>query len=208
MLKLGKTEFKVKKADLSAAFRTWDDEEDTEFVWCIDIELEEGQLIFDDEEYEGEDDYEDDYEETVSPSLYHDNGFRIDNVHSWKELEGVILEWEDRENDNGEDAGYIYTFEHDAITEGKIEFLKRNGNKYLVRWSGMVEDEIPFEFEGELDFTGIEVDSASISNKEELKSAMMQFIDMEEFKCVLESGYNKDDGERHNIWRFVPKDAN
>lgn len=207
MLKLGKTEFKVKKADLSAAFRTWDDEEDTEFVWCINIEMEEGQLIFDDEEYEGEDDFEDDYEDTVSPSLYHDNGFRIDNVHSWKELEGVILEWKDRENDNGEDAGYIYTFEHDAITEGKIEFLKRNGNKYLVRWSGMVEDEIPFEFEGELDFTGIEVDSASIPNKEELKSAMMQFIDMEEFKCVLESGYNKDDGERHNRWRFVPKDA-
>lgn len=207
MFKLGKTEFKIKSADLSASFTTWDDEE-TEFVWHIDVEMEEGKLIFDDEENEGEDDFEDDYEDTVSPILYHDNGFQIDNVHSWKELEGVILEWEDRENDNGEDAGCIYTFEHDAITEGKIEFLKRNGIKYLVRWSGMVEDEIPFEFEGELNFTGISADSASISNQVELKSAMMQFIDMEEFKCVSESGYDKEDGERHNTWRLVQKDAN
>ncbi len=147
-------------------------------------------------------------EDTVSPSLYHENGFRIDDVHSWKELEGVILEWEDRENDNGEDAGYVFAFYHEAITEGKIEFLKRNGNKYLVRWTGMAEDEIPFEFEGELKFSGILVDSASISNQEELKSAMMQFIDMEEFTCVSESSYGKEDGERHNTWRLVPKDAN
>lgn len=201
MFKLGKSEFKIKSADLHASYTTWDDEE-IEFVWHIDVEMEEGKLIFDDEENEGEDDYED----IVSPSLYHQNGFRVD-VHSWKELEGVILEWEDRENDNGEDAGYVYTFYHEAITEGKIEFLKRNGNKYLVRWSGMVEDEISFEFEGELDFSGILVDSASISNQEELKSAMMQYIDMEEFECVSESGYDKEDGERHNTWRCVPKDV-
>ncbi len=203
MFKLGKSEFKVKKADLRASFTTWDDEEDTEFVWYIDVEMEEGKLTFDDEENEGEDDDE----ETVSPSLYHNNGFRIDGVHSWKELEGVILEWEEEENDYGE-AGYVDTFDMEAITEGRIEFLKRNGNKYLVRWTGVVEDEIPFEFEGELNFTGISADSASISNQEELKSAMMQFIDMEEFKCVLESGYDKEDGERHNTWEFAPKDAN
>lgn len=62
----------------------------------------------------------------------------------------------------------------------------------------MVADETPFEFEGELDFIGILVDSASISNQEKLKVTMMQFIDMEEFTCVPESSYDKDDGERHN----------
>lgn len=199
MFKLGKSEFKIKEADLHAVFITWDDEEDIQLVWGIDIEAEEGQLILEEDEEE--------WEETVRPSLYHENGFRIDHVHSWKELEGVILEWDERENDNGEDAGFVSTFDSEAIVEGKIEFLKRNGNKYLVRWSGMVEDETPFEFEGELDFSGIIVDSASISNQEELRAALEPFIDMEEFECVPESGYVKDNGERHNRWTCVPKDA-
>ncbi len=34
MFKLGKSEFKVKKADLHASFTTWDDEE-IEFVWYM-----------------------------------------------------------------------------------------------------------------------------------------------------------------------------
>ncbi len=71
----------------------------------------------------------------------------------------------------------------------------------------MMED-VPFEFEGELNFSGISADSASISNLEELKSAMMEFIDIDEFKCVSESSYDKDDGEKHNVWSFVPKDVN
>ncbi len=62
MFKLGKSEFKIKSADLHAAFTTWDDEE-IEFVWHIDVEMEEGRLIFDDEENE------DDYEDIVSPSV-------------------------------------------------------------------------------------------------------------------------------------------
>lgn len=198
MFKLGKSEFDVKEAVLSAAFTTWDDEEDTEFLWHIDIEMEKGILIFDDE---------DDYEETACPMLYHNNGFCVD-VRSWKELEGVTLEWEEEENDDGYDAGGIFAFYHESITEGKIEFLKRNGNKFLVRWSGMMEEEVPFEFEGELEFSRIHADSASLSNLEELKSAMAEFIDMDEFECVSESSYDKDDGERHNIWSFTPKDVN
>ena len=198
MFKLGNSEFEIEKAELIAAFETWDDEEDTSLTWGINIEMAEGPLILDDEEDE------EDEGETVSPSLYHDNGFRIDQAHSWKELEGVVLEWEEEENDNGEDAGFISTFDSEAITEGKIEFLKRNGDKYLVRWSGVTEYEIPFEFEGELDFTGIVVDSASISNQEELKSAMTPFIDVDEFECVLEEHY---DGERHYRWNCMPKDA-
>ena len=193
MFKLGESEFEIKEADLTAAFRTCDDEEDTEFVWVIYIKMEEGTL--------------DEDEETVSPCLYHENGFRIEDVHSWKELEGVTLEWDEEENDNGEDAGYIQTFDTEIITEGRIEFLKRNGRKYLVKWSGVTEYETPFEFEGELDFSGILVDSASIPNQEELEAAMTPFIDMEEFECVPESGYDKDDGERHYRWTCVPKDV-
>ena len=201
MFKLGNSEFEIEKAELIAAFETWDDEEDTSLTWGINIEMAEGPLILDDEEGE------EDEGETVSPSLYHDNGFRIDQAHSWKELEGIVLEWAEEENDNGEDAGFISTFDSEAITEGKIEFLKRNGNKYLVRWSGVTEYETPFEFEGELDFTGIVVDSASISNQEELKSAMTPFIDVDEFECVLEEHYDKEDGERHYRWNCMPKDA-
>ncbi len=35
MFKFGKSEFKIKSADLSASFTTYDDEEDTEFVWYM-----------------------------------------------------------------------------------------------------------------------------------------------------------------------------
>ena len=173
MFKLGESEFEVETAELYAVFQTWDDEEDTSLVWCINIDMEEGTLAPEDEE--------DEDEETVSPNLYHENGFRIEQAHSWKELEGVVLEWEEEENDNGEDAGFIHTFDTEMITEGKIEFLERNGDKYLMRWSGVTEYETPFEFEGELEFTGILADSASISNQEELKSALAPFIDMDEF---------------------------
>ncbi len=194
MFKFGGSEFKVENAELYAVFTTYDDEEDTGLVWCIDIDMEEGTL-------------EEEEEETVSPNLYHENGFRIDDVHSWKELAGVTLEWEEEENDYGEYAGYIHTFDNEAIIEGKIEFLNRNGSKYLVRWSGITEYETPFEFEGELNFTGIFADSASVSELEELKSIMMEFIDMDEFECVPESGYDKDNGEHHSRWTFIPKNV-
>ena len=197
MFKLGESEFEVETAELYAVFQTWDDEADTSLVWCINIDMEEGTLAPEDEE--------DEEEETVSPNLYHENGFRIEQAHSWKELEGVVLEWEEEENDNGEDAGFIHTFDTEMITEGKIEFLERNGDKYLARWSGVTEYETPFEFEGELEFTGILADSASISNQEELKSALAPFIDIDEFECVPEENYDKDDGERHYRWKCVLK---
>lgn len=192
MLKYGETELDVKYADLHAVFTTYDDEEDTCLVWCIDIETEEGTL--------------EEEEEPVSVNLYHENGFRIDDIQSWKDLEGVVLEWEEEENDYGEDAGFIRTFDSEVITEGKIEFLERNGRKYLVRWSGVTEYETTFEFEGELDFTGILAESASIPDVEGLKSKMTEFIDMDEFECVPEEGYDKDNGEHHNRWTFIPKD--
>ena len=197
MFKLGESEFEVETAELYAVFQTWDDEADTSLVWCINIDMEEGTLAPEDED--------DEDEETVSPNLYHENGFRIEQAHSWKELEGVVLEWEEEENDNGEDAGFIHAFDTEMITEGKIEFLERNGDKYLARWSGVTEYETPFEFEGELKFTGILADGASISNQEELKSALAPFIDMDEFECVPEESYDKDDGERHYRWKCVLK---
>ncbi len=191
MFKLGKSEFKVEEAVLSASFVIWDDAEDTEFVWCLEMDMEEGELVIDEE---------DEYSEELSPRLYHENGFRID-VQSWKELEGVALEWEEEENDNGEDAGFIYMGYHAAITQGKIEFLKRNGDKFLVRWSGMAEDEVPFEFEGEVHFRGILAD-CMIEDLKELESNLMEFTDMEGFECVKQSSYDNSNGKRYR-YQFV-----
>ena len=42
MFKLGNSEFEIEKAELIAAFETWDDEEDTSLTWGINIEMAEG----------------------------------------------------------------------------------------------------------------------------------------------------------------------
>lgn len=60
-------------------------------------------------------------------------------------------------NEKGEEAGSLYVFEHEDVIKGTIEFLRREGRKYYIRWSGTANvfwnDEygadVPFAFEEE-----------------------------------------------------------
>ena len=230
MFKLGNSEFQMKGSSFYAGFS--DDkmnvrmqcEPKNDFSWHIDIGMEYGPLItklkeddddydeeYDDDNDEYDDDGYDDYEE-VSPHLYHNNGFSL-NIRSWKAIEGMSKIWEEEYNEDDEEAGGLCVFEHEDVTSGTIEFLKRQGNEFFIRWTGTAnvywDDEygadVPFEFEGWIPFKGIFAGCDRISDRKELEQAMAEFIDISEFECVLEASHEIEGGISYD-WRYVPKD--
>lgn len=199
MLKLGKLEFEVESADLFAEFSDagmgiFDPaakKKYPEFVWFLEINAEEGDFA----EWipENTDEDEEPLQETVAPVLYHNNGFAMD-VKSWKDLEGLDKTWESEYNEYGEEAGCFYVFEHEDVTSGKIEFLKREGNVFRIRWSGTANvfwddeygEDVPFEFEGDVTFSELGTSFVGITDLECVKAALSDYIDMDEFEFKSE----------------------
>lgn len=178
-------------------------------MWYIDINMESGKFItkLNEEELE---EGEEPFYETVIPCLYHNNGFSI-CTNSWKDIEKIVLNWDSEYNENDEEAGNLYVFEHEEITKGKIEFLERRGNNFLIRWTGTANvywnDEygadVPFAFEGEVAFEGINAHCITISTLDELKPAMMEFINLDEFDCIAEESRNNGTSTDYT-WKFKP----
>ncbi|MDE6620861.1 MAG: hypothetical protein K2K74_10320 [Lachnospiraceae bacterium] len=219
MFRLGKLEFEVEYATVCASYaepklnqRAGSMKAEETFDWTIDIDMKAGDFVYElsDEELEELDEDEEPFYESVSPRLYHNNGFVL-NISSWKELEGQTLAWESEYNANGEEAGFLYVFEHEAVTKGKIEFLERRGNVFLVRWSGMANvywndeygEDVPFLFEGEVRFTGIGAYSDVERTEEEVRTAMQKYINMDELVCESEDSH-KIIGGRSYRWKYVP----
>lgn len=214
MLKLGNLDFAVNFAELRGVFtdaamsRRMSNEEKPSFSWYLEICTEEGELIteadFDEEDEE--------IYEVVRLRLYHNNGFSL-NVKSWKALEGLSKIWTSSENEAGEEAGTLYVFEHEAVTSGRIEFLKRSGSTFFVRWSGTADvcwnkeygKDVPFLFEGEVEFSGISAECDKIDSLAELEPVMTEFIDLKEFTCVSEKSHKIQKGTSYS-WKFAPKE--
>lgn len=237
MFKIGSSEFELEHGSFYAGFS--DDrmnvrmccEPENSFSWHLDINMQEGPLITQsknhekdyDDDYDDEDDYnsddsEDDYDdedgyddyESVEPRLYHNNGFSL-NVRSWKSVEGMSKVWEEEYNEDEEEAGCLYIFGHDPVTSGKIEFLKRKGTEFLVKWTGTAnvywdeeyDTDVPFEFEGWISFGGILACCDRISDRSELEEAMKEFINVDEFECVSEESHEITGGRSYR-WKYKP----
>ncbi|MEW9095330.1 MAG: hypothetical protein AB2417_09640 [Clostridiaceae bacterium] len=219
MFKLGKLKFDVESATFSGSFmdsamsKRMQSTGLAEFHWFIEIDMNAGDFAteLDDEELEDLEDDEEIYYESVSPRLYHNNGFRLD-IKSWKDIEGLSLKWDSRYNANGEEAGTLYVFEHEDVTNGIIEFLERNGNKFLVRWTGTANvywddeygEDVPFSFEGEVEFSGVSAHCDDISTLDELKIVMTDFINLDEYKCIFNDTHEIKTGISH-VWKFFPE---
>ncbi|MDE6052690.1 MAG: hypothetical protein K2G55_02770, partial [Lachnospiraceae bacterium] len=96
MFRLGKLEFEVESATVWATYmepkvnqRAGSMKAEETFDWAIDIFMKEGDFVCElsEEELEELDEDEEPFYESVSPRLYHNNGFTL-NISSWKELEG------------------------------------------------------------------------------------------------------------------------
>lgn len=219
MFTLGKLKFDVENATFSGGFidsamsKRMQSTGLAEFHWFIEIDMNAGDFVteLDDEELENLEDDEEIYYESVSPRLYHNNGFRID-IKSWKDIEGLSLKWNSQYNANGEEAGTLYVFEHEAVTSGTIEFLERNGKRFLVRWTGTANvywddeygEDVPFSFEGEVEFSGVSAYCDDISTLDELKIAMTDFINLDEYKCIFNDTHEIKTGVSH-VWKFSPE---
>jgi len=213
MFKLGNSEFEIEKGSFHAYFaddkmnRRMQCEPKNWLSWHIDIQMESGPLVTELKNDEEEEDYEE-----VSPYLYHNNGFSLD-VRSWKSVEGISKIWEEPYNEDEEEAGTLCVFGHEDVTSGKIEFLKRKGSVFSVRWSGTANvywdeeygENVPFEFEGELLFEGVYAGCDRLSNQKELEDAMAEFIDISEFECVSKE-HHKISGGISYSWRYAPRD--
>lgn len=219
MFQLGKLEFGVKSANVYAGYcepvinqRAGSGNAVEEMTWHIDIDMERGKFVCElsEEDLAELDEGEEPFYESVSPRLYHNNGFEL-NISSWKELEGLTLDWESEENENGEEAGTLYVFGHEEVTKGTIEFLERRGNIFLMRWSGTANvfwndeygEDVPFTFEGEVTFDGISAHSDVEYTEEEIRTAMKKFINMDEFVCEKEDSHEIIGG-RSYTWKYVP----
>ncbi len=223
MFKLGKLEFEVESAVIDAVFSDAGmgvldplrKENQPEFKWYLEIEMKDGDFVT---EWipDDEDDDDEPFYESVSPILYHNNGFRMD-VKSWKDLEGMSKTWESDCNEDGEEAGYLYVFEHEDVTSGTIEFLKREGNVFYVKWNGTANvfwndeygEDVPFEFEGDATFKGLLTLGVDVTNLEDVKIKLSKYIDMGEFEFESEECNDRDSGENgmkivHRFY-FVPK---
>lgn len=219
MFKLGKLIFEVERAKIRADYfepvinqRAGSMCSEEDFSWTIDIQMKEGDFVYElsSEELDELEEGEEPFYESVSPYLYHNNGFALD-ISSWKELEGQTLCWESEYNENDEEAGSLYVFEHEAVTSGKIEFLERRGTVFLMRWSGTANvywndeygEDVPFVFEGEVCFEGIGAHSDVALTEEEVRAAMQKYINMEEFVCVSQDSHKIDRG-RSYTWKYIP----
>lgn len=222
MLKLGDLEFEVESADLSAAFSEagmsiFDPPEIynyPEFVWFLEIDTEEGDCF----EWIPDDSDEDEepFYERAAPCLYHNNGFRMD-VKSWKALEGMSKTWASECNEAGEEAGCLYVFEHEDVTSGRIEFLKREGNVFRVRWSGTANifwndeygKDVPFNFEGDVTFSELLALCVDITDLDGVKEELSEYIDMNEFEFEAEEIYERSSSEdgtkKVHRFKFAPK---
>lgn len=216
MFKLGKLKFDVENATLSGGFmdsamsKRMQSTGLAEFHWFIEIDMNKGDFVTELDD-EGLEDDEEIYYESVSPRLYHNNGFRLD-IKSWKDIEGISLKWDSQYNANGEEAGTLYVFEHEDVTTGTIEFLKRNGNRFLVRWTGTANvywndeygEDVPFSFEGEVEFSGVSAYCDYISTLDELKMVMTDFVNLDEYKCIFNDKHEIKTGVSY-LWKFFPK---
>ena len=211
MFKLGDLEFDVRSAVLTGAFadgamnKRMGYKKVPSFLWHIEVETSEGKLIFTDED-SGEEDYE-----MIAPNLYHNNGFSLD-VRSWKSIDGLTKKWDASQNEKGEEAGTLYVFGHEEVTSGKIEFIKRMGNIFYMRWSGTANvfwdaiygEDVPFTFEGEVTFSGISAHCDEICCLEELEPAINEFVDLSEYDFVSEKSHEISTGISF-CWYFSPK---
>ncbi len=215
MFKLGKLSFDVENATFGGSFmdsgmsKRMQCTGQPEFHWYIEIDMQEGDFVTESHDDEIEDDDEIFYE-SVSPRLYHNNGFKLD-IKSWKDVEGLSLKWDSQYNANGEEAGTLYVFEHEDVTSGTIEFLKRSGNKFLVRWTGNANvywndeygEDVPFSFEGEVEFSGVTAHCDDISTLDELQMVMAEFINLEDYKCISNDTHKIETGVSRK-WKFAP----
>lgn len=224
MFKLGKLEFEVESADLSAAFSDagmrkfdhTDKEKKPKLVWFLEIDMEYGDFVTESARQEAEEEGEEPFYESVPPRLYYNNGFRMD-VKSWKDLEGMSKTWESDCNEDGEEAGYLYVFEHEDVTSGKIEFLKREGDVFHVRWSGTANvfwddeygEDVPFEFEGDMKFSDLQASCIDVTDLDGVRAVLSEYIDMSEFEFESERTYEFHSGEEGiktvHRFKFVPK---
>ncbi|WP_313577673.1 hypothetical protein [Lacrimispora sp.] len=206
MFKLKDLVFHVESAVLTGNYKDKGISEKMEhmqasFIWKIDIRMSEGSFM-----YTNKNAYE-----PARPHLYHDNGFTL-GVRSWKAIEGQVKEWTFPQNKKGEEAGKLYVFEHEKVNNGKIEFIKRMGNIFYVRWNGTADvfwnesygRDVPFLFEGEVVFEGINAFCNKIYNLKELQASMVKFADLNEFELISEKSYKYSSGKQSQDWFFKP----
>lgn len=178
MFKLKNKEFMVEYAEISMCFfdkeccESMGQSGENKLLCFIEIDMEEKWID----------------EAWWSPRIYHNNGITLE-IDSWKKLENLTLKWDSEVNERGEEAGYLYVFEHEDVTSGQIQILERQGNKFKIRWTGKANvfwdeeygEDVPFELETIADFAGITLTCYKLSD-EEANSEIQKMINLDEFE--------------------------
>lgn len=178
--KLKNKEFEVSEAIMSLSFSK-EETGENKLLLCLDIEMEEQWID----------------NAWWSPRLYHEDGFKV-KINSWKELEGFTSTWDSKYNENDEEAGCLYVFEHEDVTSGKIKILERQDNNFKLRWTGKgniywddeYSEDVPFELECLANFSGIYIGRSALSD-EELNLELSKLINIDEFSLVRDKNFVK-----------------
>ena len=111
-------------------------------------------------------------------------------IRRWVEVAGQVVEWSSAaDNESGEPNGSLYVVEHEAIFQGRLAFLERDGLRFRFSWVGICDvfwDEeygqnVQFSAEGWATFTEIVVRGNEKDTAESLRERLGEYLDTQDF---------------------------
>lgn len=158
MFKIGNAQLGVKQAEIVAWINR--EESDTEIYWSLKvISNQPPEEVLDGREVKLE---------------IEDFDFK---GRFWKDLLGYDFCWEEEYNEPKDcPYGRSYHYTHEIVPKGHFEVLKRDQNRFLVRYKGLTDinwdesfdENVPFEIECWAEFVGISMPTSESESLQDL----------------------------------------
>jgi hypothetical protein len=122
-------------------------------------------------------------------------------IRRWVDIAGQSVEWNSPWNDKlDEPNGVFDVFESGEVPTGRLRFLTRNTNRFMIEWEGVAEPfplcPEPFSLTAEAVFTELRVDGSGHDSEESLRQRLLQCIDADRLvgEPMVRRKFNYDDG--------------
>lgn len=124
-------------------------------------------------------------------------------IKKWQDIAGKTIKWSDYPEDEKEPHALLYVFEHEEVTNAKIEFSNIDGKIFVkiealcdINYDDDFSDNLLLEIETEVDFYGISC--GKDTTEEDCKNEIQPYLDMNNLKYVK---------NKHGISIMVPKET-
>lgn len=186
-------EYKITKGEIVAALGdpywcdTYNGGKGKSLGWSIEFETDSNDLDF------------------PSPSVSFD-GIQVD-IKNWHELVGYQNQWTDAINSETDDRyGLIYVYNHQLISDGRIQIVARDRAKFRIVASGQNEEGQRFTVDGIADFKGIYVHGSEKDSEATIRARLRQYLNDENLTgSPFELDHKYDSGVKMGRAFYSPK---